>query len=184
MAATPIPHDSKVLGLQARADFWDVFMVAVAPPEQTALHWYLDFARRTPPWIDFLMRVRNRAVRLVGLKDVGQLAHVPSAATAAAASLGPGQRVGIYTIRSVSDEEVVLEIVDKHLDVVMSVYRGAVENMQITVTTLVFNHNWLGRLYMIPVTPMHKIIVKAILANGAKKKKKSVKESAENTAKN
>jgi hypothetical protein len=165
-AATSIPHDSKVLSLQAGADFWDAFKVAVAPSERTALHWYLDFARRTPRWIDFLMRVRNRVVRLVGLKDVGQLAHVPSANSAA--SLGPGQRVGIYTIRSVSDEEVVFEILDKHLDVVMSVYRGAVENMQITVTTLVFNHNWLGRLYMIPVTPMHKIIVRSILARGRK----------------
>lgn len=172
--ATPIPHDSKVLSLQARADFWDAYNIAVHPPERSAMHWYLDFASRTPRWIDFLMRVRNRAVRLVGLKDVGQLAQVPPVDSAA--SLLPGQRVGIYTIRSVCDEEVVFEILDKHLDVVMSVYRGAVENMQITVTTLVFNHNWLGRLYMIPVTPMHKIIVKAILSKGAKSKQSKESE--------
>jgi hypothetical protein len=169
MTATPIPADSKVLPLQARADFWDAYNVAVRPPERSAMQWYLDFAGRTPRWIDFLMRVRNRAVRLVGLNDVGQLAQVPPVSSAA--SLGPGQRVGIYTIRSVSHEEVVFEILDKHLDVVMSVYRGPAEKMQITVTTLVFNHNWLGRLYMIPVTPMHKIIVKSILAKGAKRRK-------------
>lgn len=164
--ATPIPHDSKVLKLQPRADFWDAFNVAIHPPVRSAMHWYLDFAGRTPRWIDFLMRARNRAVRLVGLKDVGQLAQVPPAASAV--NLEPGKRVGIYTVRSVCDEEMVFEILDKHLDVVMSVYRGAVENMQITVTTLVFNHNWLGRLYMIPVTPMHKLIVKSILAKGGK----------------
>ncbi|MDQ2820847.1 MAG: DUF2867 domain-containing protein [Pseudomonadota bacterium] len=163
-AATPIPHGSVVSPLQAHADFWDAFNVTVQLPKRSAMHWYLDFAGRTPRWIDVLMRMRNRAVRLVGLKDVGQLAHVPP--TNSAASLRPGQRVGIFTIRSVCDEEVVFEILDKHLDVVMSVYRGAVENMQITVTTLVFNHNWLGRLYMIPVTPMHKIVVKSILAKG------------------
>lgn len=170
-APTSIPHDSKVLPLQARADFWDAYKVAVQPPGRSALHWYLDFARRTPGWIDFLMRARNRAVRLLGLKDVGLLAHVPPAASAA--GLAPGQRVGIFTIRSVCDEEVVFEILDKHLDVVMSVYRGAVENMQVTVTTLVFNHNWLGRLYMIPVTPMHKIIVKSILAKQIKRKRRN-----------
>ena len=155
-----------MLALQAKADFWDAFQVGVHPPERTAMQWYLDFTRRTPRWIDFLMRARNRAVRLVGLKDVGQLAQVPPSSSAA--SLRPGQRVGIYTIRSVCDEEVVFEILDKHLDVVMSVHRGPVQNHQITVTTLVFNHNWLGRLYMIPVTPMHKIIVRTILAKGSK----------------
>lgn len=35
------------------------------------------------------------------------------------------------------------------------------------MTTVVHVHNWLGRLYMLPVAPLHKIIVKTMLKRAA-----------------
>ena len=55
---------------------------------------------------------------------------------------------------------------DKHLDVTLSVHLtpqpggGA---PLVTLTTVVCTHNLLGRAYMLPVTPMHRIIAPAVL---------------------
>jgi hypothetical protein len=147
--------------MQSGADYWDAYEVALSGNPPSALQAYLEFTARTPKWIDLLMSVRNAAVRLLALKDVGKLASVPP--LSAAAGLGPGDRVGIFRIRSVCDKEAVLEIVDSHLDVVVSVYRHEGMPSRLTVSTMVFYHNWIGRLYMVPVAPMHRIVVRAIL---------------------
>lgn len=162
VAKTDIPSASAVRALQARANYWDAYEVDVAGRASSALQAYLAFAQRTPAWIDFLMAIRNGAVRLLGLKDVGNLADVPP--PSAAPTLKPGDRVGIFTIRSVRDDEAVLEIIDFHLDVVLSVYRHDGTPQRLTVSTLVFYHNRVGRLYMLPVAPMHRLVVRSILS--------------------
>jgi len=160
-----IPAGSAVQGMQARAGYWDAYEVDCADDYPTALAAYLAFAGRTPRWIDRLMAVRNAVVRLLGLKDVGRLDRVPP--PSAAATLWPGDRVGIFTIRSVRAEEAVLEILDSHLDVVLSVYRHPGMPARLTASTLVFYHNLLGRLYMVPVAPMHRVVARAMLSNMA-----------------
>jgi hypothetical protein len=161
VAIADVPSDSALHGLELRADYWDAYQIEVAGPPPTALDAYLAFARRTPRWIDRLMTLRNRTVQLLGLKDVGQLAAAPLRTDR---RLAPGDRVGIFTIRSVRAEEAVLEILDSHLDVVVSVYRDGSDPARLTLTTMVFEHNWIGRLYMVPVAPMHRIVVRAILS--------------------
>jgi hypothetical protein len=64
----------------------------------------------------------------------------------------------------VCDDEAVLEIIDSHLDVVLSVYRHDGTPQRLTVSTLVFYHNRVGRLYMLPVAPMHRLVVRSILS--------------------
>ena len=161
VAPTNVPVDSAVHGMTANANYWDAYEAVASSRPPSALHAYLSFTARTPAWIDFLMSVRNAAVRLLGLKDVGKLGRVPP--PSAAVTLGPGDRVGIFTIRSVCDSEVVLEILDSHLDVLVSVYMHEGSAARLTVSTLVFYHNRIGRLYMVPVAPMHRIVVQSIL---------------------
>lgn len=171
VAGSNIPLDSDVRGIQSQANYWDAYEVQVASHPPSALHAYLEFAARAPKWIDALMTVRNAAVRLLSLKDVGRLASVPSPSSAA--GLGPGDLVGIFTIRSVCDQEVVLEIIDSHLDVVLSVYKHEGKAARLTVSTLVFYHNRIGRLYMIPVAPMHRIVVRSILSNQTRRPRRA-----------
>lgn len=74
--------------------------------------------------------------------------------------------MGIFTIISNFPNEVLLGDSDKHLDVVLSVYKHPPDqqgNQTISVTTVVHTHNMLGRIYMFPVTPMHKLIAPAVL---------------------
>ncbi len=133
VAKSDIPLCSATRGLQARANYWDAYEVQLASHPPSALHAYLEFATRTPKWIDALMTVRNATVRLLSLKDVGKLASVPP--PSAATSLGVGDRVGIFTIRSVCEQELVLEIIDSHLDVVLSVYKHEGAAARLTVST-------------------------------------------------
>ncbi len=163
VSTTGVPLDSSLQVLASKADFCDAFEVSVGNDNRSALYWYLDFASRTPKWIEFLMTIRNFAVGFFHLKDVGNLSDVPP--LSAAEYLRIGDRVGIFTIRSICDKEVLLEIIDTHLDVVLSVYREGGISPKVKVITTVFNHNILGRLYMLPVAPLHKMIVRAILSS-------------------
>ena len=162
IGTTDVPLDSELQALACNASFCDGFEVDINCDDRSALYWYLDVARRTPKWIDFLMSIRNFSVGFFGLKNVGNLCNVP--ATSTSENLRIGDRVGIFTIRTICDKEVVLEIIDKHLDVVLSVYKEGGISTKIKVITMVFNHNLLGRLYMLPVAPMHKVIVRAMLS--------------------
>src|SRR6218665_1857955 len=101
--------------------------------------------------------------RFFPFKECENLSDVPP--PSAAENFHIGDRVGIFTIRSICDKEVQLEIIDTHLDVVLSVYREGGNFPKVKVITMVFNHNVLGRLYMLPVAPLHKVIVRAILSN-------------------
>lgn len=165
--ASCIPAHSATQALLAFADYADAYEVPVASDLPTALHAYLVVTARTPRWIDALMTVRNTVVRLLGLKDVGRLADIPP--VGAANDLKPGNRIGIFTIRSLCEREVILDIIDTHLDVVVSVYKHEDEPARVTVSTLVFYHKLLGRLYMLPVAPMHRIVVRAILSKSLRR---------------
>ncbi|SBP88511.1 conserved hypothetical protein [Thiomonas delicata] len=78
----------------------------------------------------------------------------------------PGDRVGIFTLIENTPDEVLLGDRDQHLEVVLSVHRAvsaATGAAIITVTTIVHRPNSLGRIYMLAVAPLHKIIVPSVL---------------------
>ena len=77
----------------------------------------------------------------------------------------PGDRVGIFTLIENTPDEVMLGDSDKHLEVVLSVHcaRPTGQPVRVTVTTVVHTKNRLGRLYMLPVKPMHRLISPAVL---------------------
>jgi hypothetical protein len=134
------------------AYFHDCYRVEVPDGDASALDNFLHVVRQTPGWVNLLMALRNRIVGLAGLKNLGHLGALP--ATKTAAEYRVGDRVGIFSLLYLTPDEVLLGDSDKHLDVVVSVCKtpGAV----VSVTTVVHVHNWLGRLYMLPVTPLHR----------------------------
>lgn len=159
---TRIPAGSDIERYAAGAYFADAFSAPCADDGRTALQLYLDHIAHMPGWVSALMRLRNRLVRLAGLKDLGGFALQPGQS----ASPQPGDRVGIFTLLSARDDEVVLTDSDRHLDVWLSVRRpGPQHPRQMVVTTVVKVHNGLGRFYMFFVGPMHKRIVPAVLAH-------------------
>ena len=111
------------------------------------------------------MAARNAVVQMVGLKNLGTLSEIDASKPSSAYQ--PGERVGIFTLFENTFDEVLLGDRDKHLDVVLSVHRRLLPSgdaVEVTLTTVVHVKNLLGRLYMLPVKPAHRIIAPAVLA--------------------
>ncbi|CAN5813281.1 DUF2867 domain-containing protein [soil metagenome] len=183
--AITIPRNSKIAGQLDGAYFADCYPLALNQDAPSALEIYLNLVAATPMWVNTLMALRNRAVALVGLKNLGHLGTLSKAKPASAYRVG--DRVGIFSLLYVSENEIVLGETDKHLDVKLSLYKlppdasrqtsaetwadtSAVhcKNGFAAITTVVHIHNTLGRLYMFFVGPVHKIIVPAMLSKGSK----------------
>ena len=83
----PVPDTSVVAPTLAGSYFHDCYQVPVCNRKLTAMEIYLTVVADTPGWVDALMNLRNRAVSLVGLKNLGQLSVVDASKAASAASL-------------------------------------------------------------------------------------------------
>lgn len=166
---TSPPRNSRIERLIPGAYFHDAWAVQAGDPSLSALGQFLKAIEATPSWVNHCMALRNRVVEKLGLKNLGGLCAFDP--TKPATAYRPGDRVGIFTLFEQSFDEVLLGDKDKHLDVTLSVHRHACASgdVQVTVTTVVHVHNLLGRLYMIPVQPMHKLIAPAVLRAVAKK---------------
>ena len=103
------------------------------------------------------MAVRNRVASVIGLRNLGQLASLDIEKRADDYQVG--DRIGIFTLLSISEKEVILGDSDRHLDVKVSVYRQTKEARQIFISTVVHVHNVMGKVYMLVITPLHKLIV-------------------------
>ena len=129
-AASPCSGAQRILpGYQ----FADAYQVP-APQGMDAIEaTRLAFAHG-PLWIRSLMGLRNRLVRLVGLK--------------------PARASGFPVVQQSADE-MVLGFDDRHLDfrIVVAIAGGFV-----SVTTLVRWHNAWGRAYLAAVMPFHRVI--------------------------
>jgi hypothetical protein len=76
-----------------------------------------------------------------------------------------GDRVGIFSLKHLRSDEVILFDDDKHLVVQLSLLKHRVNGKPVvSLSTVVHNHNRLGRFYMAIVGPVHGFIVPRMLA--------------------
>lgn len=158
-----VPAQSVLAPSLAMADFADCYLLPDPDPQASLLQSWLRLSARTPAWMAALMSLRNRVVRLVGLKDLGGLAaHQPGKP---AEAYRIGDRVGIFTLEQQRPGELVLGDDDKHLHVRLSLLRLAQPDggSRLALSTVVHEHNRLGRLYMALVGPAHSLIVPLML---------------------
>ena len=133
----------------------------------SAVQAYLDIARQVPAWFEGLMRLRNAGMRLLGMKHLGAIRSVP---VHAPEGLAVGDRLGIFTVRALAADGVVLGDSDRHLRVELSVELGpGHDNCQLQVSAVVHLHRPFGRLYMVPVAPLHRLIVPRLLERYARR---------------
>jgi hypothetical protein len=129
-----------------------------------------------PQWIIELLELRNTIVRPLGLKT--SIDAVPSNDQD---ELKPGTAVGVFEVLDRRlDQEIMLGEDDKHLDYRVSVQlEREEEKCWVVVSTVVKFNNWLGRAYFVPVRPVHKIIVPAMMRYGLKS---SISNASSNAA--
>ncbi|WP_076863719.1 DUF2867 domain-containing protein [Bradyrhizobium mercantei] len=134
------------------AQFIDAFRIATTQPDLDARHATETMLGQQPRWAKWLIALRNVLVTPLGLKTSG-------------AADGVGRdMIGLFPVVSETPERLVAGFNDKHLDfrlVVDVTSTGAARN--ITATTLVLTHNWLGRTYLAVIMPFHRLIVPAML---------------------
>jgi len=155
----PPPATSAITRYAHGADFIDCHDVQVRDVERTALRHFLILLAATPAWLDNLMKLRNRLVQTVGLKDLGALTRVDLARPDE--DYRPGDRVGIFTLLANDADEVLVADQDNHLDVFLALTRlpmAADGTRLVVLSTVVRTHNWLGKVYMLPVAPFHRQI--------------------------
>ena len=157
-----IPNISMLNEYSKDSYFCDSFSKRIKYNNQTSIEVFLEIATQTPAWIKFLMSMRNWIVSKIGLKNLGALQDVPRGKLATKYVVG--ERVGIFTLVSLTEHEVVLEDCDKHLNVRVSFLVEPEEEAAIVhLNTVVHVNNVFGKIYMFFVTPFHKIIVPSML---------------------
>jgi hypothetical protein len=138
--------------LLAGAQFVDAFRMDVDDRALNARQAMERMIARQPRWAEALLTLRNIPVTPFGLKTSG------------ASTATPREMVGIFPIVSERPDRLVAGFNDKHLDfrlVVDVATSGATQN--VTATTLVLTHNWLGRSYLAIIMPFHRLIVRTLL---------------------
>ena len=134
------------------AQFADAFRIEVNDRALNARQAAERTIARQPRWAEALVTLRNILVTPFGLKTSG------------ATPTAPREMVGIFPIVSERPDRLVAGFNDRHLDfriVVDVATSGASQN--VTATTLVLTHNWLGRTYLKIIKPFHRLVVRAML---------------------
>jgi hypothetical protein len=134
------------------AQFADAFRIEIDDRALDARQAAERMMTRQPRWIEVLTSLRNLLVTPFGLKTSG------------ASRTAPREMIGIFPIVSETPDRLVAGFNDKHLDfrvVVDIAHSGTVRN--VTATTLVKTHNWLGRTYLAIIVPFHRLIVPTLL---------------------
>ena len=138
--------------LLSGAQFADAFCVEVADRDLDARRAAERMMARQPRWAEALVSLRNFLVSPLGLKTSGA---TPGA---------PREMIGIFPVVSETPDRLIAGFNDSHLDfrVVVDVTTpGGIR--QVTLTTLVKTHNWMGRTYLTIILPFHRLIVPALL---------------------
>jgi Protein of unknown function (DUF2867) len=161
---TEVPTDSMLSATVSTADFYDAYSAPLQNGALSPAEIFLQASRATPKWVSRLMAIRNRIVRQIGLKDVGNMNAAAADKTASAYRVG--DRLGIFSIFAMTEDELLLGIDDKHLDVRVSVFKDGRSAPSYVVSTVVHVHNLLGHLYMVPVGRIHPLVVRAMMRRG------------------
>ncbi|HWL20060.1 MAG TPA: DUF2867 domain-containing protein [Bradyrhizobium sp.] len=152
MNVREITPDVDPAPLLAGAQFVDAYRVEMDGAALDAREAARRMFARSPRWAEALLNLRNLVVAPLGLKTSG------------AGERAAGGMIGIFPVVSETPERLVAGFNDSHLDfrVVVDVMPAGA-GQQVTLTTLVRTHNWLGRAYLAIILPFHRLIARSML---------------------
>lgn len=122
--------------------------------EITPLEAWRCMTRDPAASMQLAFRARDRVAGWFGVAPIGGLSGKEPG------FVQPGDRLDFFTIETLTDTRLSLTARDSHLDTMSCL---TVHGRRLTITSSVKVHNWIGRLYMVPVAPAHRIIVARML---------------------
>lgn len=146
-----IPSKSIILEEFGRVDYFDSYMVEKST--KLSVDEIATEIFRMSKVDAILMKIRDSIVRLFGLAVIKEAANEQD-------YYPVGSKLINFTVSARNESEIVMGENDKHLIFKTSVFVDR-EESKIYLTTIVKYNNLGGKLYFIPVKPIHKILVKS-----------------------
>lgn len=155
----PIPAASRLPATLRRIDFGDAYEFGLKRQGLSATAAYVAVFGTEPAWLRWMMALRGRICGFVGIAhefDSGKPIDIDHPERN---RFVPGERLGPFTVQSVSPEELIVGDDDRHLNFRISTLRSERDGLAyVTISTGVEIHNRLGHVYMFLVKPFHRFI--------------------------
>lgn len=126
-------------------DYIDSFSKEVETKENITPDAFFDMAfNRFPAWIDWLLKLRNKIVKPLGLDTTSRFSD---------------------SVCERSANEIIWGMPDKHLNFHVSMWCGEYKGgkQELRITTVVKYNNWFGRVYFFVIRLFHGIIIRSLL---------------------
>lgn len=139
-------------------DFHDSQSVKVPGPITPLLAWQRIMARPLPG-LGLAFAIRDAISARFGVRRIGGFSG------RSVDQVAVGDHLDFFLVEAISDCHMTLTARDRHLDVMIcvTVDPEGPTLQRVTITASVVTHNAFGRLYMLPVAPAHRLIVRAML---------------------
>lgn len=158
MVADNFPGDIDLICAKEQLDYFDVQTMEVSK-ELSAMDFYILMTQHQPKWIGYSFSVRDFFCRLFGIKTIQGF-------TEGGIDRG-AQKAHFFQIIAETKDKLTLAIRDKHLDVCICIRLIPLNEQQnrVHVIASVKEHNILGKIYMVPVSKFHPVVVKSMFKN-------------------
>ncbi len=147
-----------------RAYFRDSFRASLNRSDLGVTDIFFAIFAHHPLWMKLLLIVRNKAASLAGL-DAPSASEIIRHADIKDRYV-IGEKIGVWPIFSLSEDEVVAGRNNKHLDFRVSVLKlPDGDGSSVAVSTVCTVHNLFGKLYLFFVVPFHRYGVRKLMSN-------------------
>ena len=146
-----------------RAYFRDSYRAPLSHGELGIVDIFYGIFAHHPLWMKLLLIVRNKVAVVAGVDapTASEILH-PEIKD----SHSVGEKIGVWPIFSLSENEIVAGRNNKHMDFRLSVLKVPDGNRtSVVVSTICTVHNLSGKLYLFFVVPFHRYGVRKLMAN-------------------
>jgi hypothetical protein len=145
-----------------QAYFRDAWRAPLSRRELGIVEIFFAIFAHHPPWMKLLLIVRNKVASLCGL-DAPTTSEI---LVEIKDRYVVGDKIGVWPIFALSENEVVAGRDNKHLDFRLSVLKvPSGEAASVVVSTICTVHNLFGKLYLFFIVPLHRYGVRKLIAN-------------------
>lgn len=165
-AECELPKQSRLGESLPGLTYCDSFWAQQARAELSIEEAYVAVLGHLPIWFKRLLALRTRLVSPLGL--IGPTMEELNLPLDPPKAYSIGDTILRWTIYTLSADEIITGMDDKHLDFRVSVMRdGGPAPTRIVLSTAVQPHNAFGRAYLATIKPFHRFGVRTLLSNAA-----------------
>ncbi|MFK7916007.1 MAG: DUF2867 domain-containing protein [Pseudomonadales bacterium] len=145
--------NAQILAPVEELDYFDSQTTRLSKSISPLEAWNLMMSRPMPV-LSLAFRLRDAISSRFGVKKIGGFSG------ARRTTIAQGEKLDFFLVEYASEDVLSLSERDRHLDVLTCLSR---QGNELTITSSVKTHNAFGRIYMLPVAPAHRLIVRTLL---------------------